>query len=102
MGPTGPSLEEWKQAHHRASDKGPCLVERALLIEVLRKEHVRRDRHVEDSSIAIDDVQRGRLQPAFDFGQTRLQKLQPQRRLLLLNYLIDSQDWKRKRSYSSN
>src|SRR3546814_8160376 len=71
MGPTGPSLEELKQAHHLASDKGPCLVERALLIEVLRKEHDRRDRHVEDSGIALDDVQRGRLQAAFDFRQIR-------------------------------
>src|SRR3546814_7267658 len=84
MGPTGPSLEELKQAHHLASDKGPCLVERALLIEVLRKEHDRRDRHVEDSGIALDDVQRGRLQAAFDFRQIRRRTLQPLSRLLLL------------------
>src|SRR3546814_2834571 len=90
MGPTGPSLEELKQAHHLASDKGPCLVERALLIEVLRKEHDRRDRHVEDSGIALDDVQRGRLQAAFDFRQIRRRHLQPLSRLLLLEVVIDS------------
>src|SRR3546814_6807114 len=90
MGPTGPSLEELKQAHHLASDKGPCLVERALLIEVLRKEHDRRDRHVEDSGIALDDVQRGRLQAAFDFRQIRRRNLQPLSRLLLLEVVIDS------------
>src|SRR3546814_10959206 len=89
MGPTGPSLEELKQAHHLASDKGPCLVERALLIEVLRKEHDRRDRHVEDSGIALDDVQRGRLQAAFDFRQIRRRNLQPLRRLLLLAVVLE-------------
>src|SRR3546814_4196449 len=90
-GPTGPSLEELKQAHHLASDKGPCLVERALLIEVLRKEHDRRDRHVEDSGIALADVQRGRLPAAFDFRQIRRRNLQQISRLLLLEVVIDSE-----------
>src|SRR3546814_12680203 len=88
MCPTGPILEELKQAHHLASDKGPCLVERALLSEVLRKEHDRRDRHVEDSCIALDDVQRGRLQAAFDFRQIRRRNLQPLSRLVLLEVVI--------------
>src|SRR3546814_14358782 len=95
MGPTGPSLEELKQAHHLASDKGPCLVERALLIEVLRKEHDRRERHVEDSGIALDDVQRGRLQAAFDFRQIRRRTLQPLSRLPLLEVVTDSDQAKR-------
>src|SRR3546814_18605972 len=90
MGPTGPSLEELKQAHHLASDKGPGLVERALLLEVLRKEPDRRERHVEDSGIALDDVQRGRLQAAFDFRQIRRRNLNPHRRLLLLEVVLAS------------
>src|SRR3546814_15991058 len=90
MGPTGPGLEELQQAHHLASDKGPCLVERALLIEVLRKEHHRRDRHVDDSGIALDDVQRRRLQAAFDFRQIRRRNLQPPSLMLLLSSLLDT------------
>src|SRR3546814_16132661 len=90
MGPTGPSLEELTQAHHLASDKGPCLVERALLIEVPRTEHDRRDRHVEDSGIALDDVQRRRLKAAFDFRQIPRRHLQTPSRPLLLKGVIAS------------
>src|SRR3546814_3584586 len=46
--------------------------------------------HVGDSGIALDDVQRGRLQAAFDFRQIRRRNLQPLSRLLLLEVVIDS------------
>src|SRR3546814_12983161 len=94
MGPTGTSLEELKQAHHLASDKGPCLVERALLIAVLRKEHDRRDRHVEDRGIALGDVQRGRLKAAFDFRPILRHTRQPTSRLLLLRVVLASEHTK--------